>query len=110
MNAPSPAPRYGVDAYLEFIAREGVPVVDNCYAVDGFAVKTDHWARVGMKAAALHLEGRGDYCNMFVYESPPGGKSEPMQHLYEDLYYVLDGHGSTQIELADGGVLVTVSV
>jgi quercetin dioxygenase-like cupin family protein len=25
-----------------------------------------------------------------------------MQHLYEDLYYVLDGHGSTQIELADG--------
>ena len=97
-----PAPRYGIDAYLEFIEKEGVPVVDDRFAVDCFEVTTQPWARVGMKAAVLNLEGRGDYCNMFVYEIGPGASSAPMQHLYEDLYYVLDGHGSTQIELADG--------
>ena len=100
-DAGKPA-RYGIDPYLEWVAKEGIPVVDNRYFVDLFTVKTDHWPRFGVKGAAIHLEGRGDFCNLFLMELAAGGSSAPLHHLYEDIYYVLEGQGSTQIEFADG--------
>ena len=60
------------------------------------------WPRYGVKGAAVHLKGRGDFCNMFVLELPPGQSTIPQRHLYEDVYYVLEGTGSTQIEFDDG--------
>src|SRR6266446_6200412 len=94
-------PRYGVDAYLDWVEAEGLCVFED-YAVDLFAVETAVWPRYGVKAAAVHLKGRGDFANMFVFDIPPGGATAPQRHLYEDVVYVLEGTGSTQIELADG--------
>ena len=37
MNEPKP--RYGVDAYLDWVAKEGLPVADD-YGIDLFAVET----------------------------------------------------------------------
>lgn len=93
--------RYGIDPYLEWVKREGIPVTIG-YATDLFAVELAIWPRYGVKGAAVHLKGRGDFANMFVIELPPGGSTTPQRHLYEDVYYVLEGHGSTQIELPDG--------
>ena len=95
------APRYGVDSYLEWVAREGLPVTED-YGVDLFSVEMKMWPRLGVKAAVVHLKGRGDYGNMFLMELPPGGSTSPLQHLYEDVYYVLEGGGSTQVEMPDG--------
>ena len=39
---------------------------------------------------------------MFVLEIPAGGSTLPQQHLYEEIYFVLEGRGSTQLEFADG--------
>src|ERR1700736_3534504 len=94
-------PRYGVDAYLDWVEREGLPVTED-FGIDCFAVPTAHWPRYGVKGAALHLKRRGDFANMFVLDIPPGGSTSPQRHLYEDVYYVLEGTGSTQIEFADG--------
>ncbi len=96
------AARYGIDAYLDWVNAEGIPVVEGDYAIDLFEVETSPWARVGAKGAAVHLKGRGDFCNMFLFEIAPGGSTAPLRHLYEDIYYVLEGEGSTQIELPDG--------
>src|SRR5208282_1761537 len=54
------------------------------------------------KGAAAHFKGSGDYCNMFVVEIPAGGSTSPQQHLYEEIYYILEGRGSTQLEFAGG--------
>ena len=94
-------PRYGIDPYLDWVAGEGMPVTED-YGVDLFGVETAPWPRYGVKGAAVHLKGRGDFANMFVFEIRPGDSTTPQRHLYEDVIYVLEGHGSTQLEFADG--------
>jgi mannose-6-phosphate isomerase-like protein (cupin superfamily) len=93
--------RLGIDPYLDWVAREGIPIHEGI-ALDLFAAETSPWARYGAKGAAVHLRGRGDYCNMFILELPAAGSTLPQRHMYEDVYYVLDGRGSTQLELPDG--------
>src|SRR5262249_6538019 len=92
-------PRYGVDAYLDWVEAEGLRVFEG-YAVDLFAVETAMWPRYGVKAGAVHLKGRGDFANMFIFEIPPGGATTPQRHLYEEVVYVLAGAGSPPIEIS----------
>ena len=94
-------PRIRVDSYQEWIQKEGVLVHED-YAIDTFATETRPWARYGMKGAALHLKGRGDFTSMFLFEIAPGGSSTPQHHLYEAVTYILEGNGSTQLEFPDG--------
>src|ERR1700726_5023413 len=94
-------PRYGIDPYLEWVEKEGLAVTED-YGIDLFKVETAAWPRYGVKGAAVHLKGRGDFANMFVLDIPPGGSTTPQRHLYEEVIYVLEGNGSTQIELGDG--------
>jgi quercetin dioxygenase-like cupin family protein len=94
-------PRYGVDPYLDWLAGEGIPVAED-YGVDLFAVETAPWPRYGVNGAAVHLKGRGDFANMFLFDIGPGQSTAPQRHLYEEVVYVLEGHGSTQLEFADG--------
>jgi mannose-6-phosphate isomerase-like protein (cupin superfamily) len=93
--------RLGIDPYLDWVEREGIPIHEGIFA-DLFSVETGDWPRYGAKGAAIHLRGRGDFCNMFVLELPAAGSTSPQRHLYEDVFYVLEGRGSTQLELADG--------
>ena len=64
-------PRYGIDSYLDWVKAEGLPVVED-YGIDLFSVTTQPWARFGVKAAACHLKGRGDFANMFLLDIAPG--------------------------------------
>jgi len=94
-------PRYGIDPYLDWVASEQIPVVED-YGIDLFAVETRPWPRYGVKGAAVHLKGRGDFANMFLLDIAPAGSTAPQRHLYEEVIYVLEGSGSTQLELGDG--------
>ena len=93
--------RYGIDSYQEWLTAEGLPVVEGL-AIDCTAVETAHWPRLGARAAALHLDGRGDFCNMLLYELAPGKSTLPQRHLFEEVIYVIEGTGSTQLTLPDG--------
>jgi quercetin dioxygenase-like cupin family protein len=55
-----------------------------------------------VKGAITRFHGAGDFCSMFVLEIPAGASSLPQRHLYEEIYFVLEGRGSTQIEAGDG--------
>jgi gentisate 1,2-dioxygenase len=93
--------RWRVDGYLEWLAKEQVPVVGGL-AVDLLSVETSVWPRFGVPAAVVHLQARGDYCDLHLIELPPGGQTERQGHLYEAVVYVLDGTGSTVLENAKG--------
>jgi mannose-6-phosphate isomerase-like protein (cupin superfamily) len=101
MNEMSPPPRYGIDSYQDWLRSEALPVTEH-YGIDLFKVELRHWPRYDVKGGAVHLKGRGDFANMFVLEIGPGASTSPQRHLYEDVFYVLEGRGSTEIELADG--------
>lgn len=90
-----------VDPYLEWAEGEGVPVIED-FGVDLLVAETRPWARFGCDGAIVHLKGRGNFCSTFLFDLPPGGGTAPQRHLYEDVYYVLSGHGSTRVEDSEG--------
>jgi len=93
--------RLGLDPYLDWVKREGIHVVEGL-GVDLHNLETKPWPRYGVNAAAVHLTGRGDFANCFALEIPPGASTEPQRHLYEEIFYVAEGRGSTEIEGSDG--------
>lgn len=92
-----------VDPYLEWAEGEGVPIVED-FGVDLLTADTAPWPRFDVNGAIVHLKGRGNFCSIFLFDLPPGDQTAPQRHLYEDVYYVLSGHGSTQVETSDGEV------
>lgn len=95
-------PLFMIDPYLEWIREEGVPVVED-FGVNLFEVATRPWPRFDVNGAAVHVAGRGDFLCVILLDIPPGGASSPQRHLYEEVFYVIDGRGSAVIEDAGGG-------
>lgn len=93
--------RYLVDFYANWCRGEGIPIYEG-FAIDLLSIDAQPWPRFGIKGAFCHLKGRCDYLSIFLLEIPPGGKTAPQQHIYEDVIYVLEGSGATTVEFADG--------
>src|SRR5471032_1321687 len=94
-------PRMLLDPYLSWAEKEGVPITED-FGVDLLKVPIAHWSRMGVEGGIVHLKGRGDFVSVFVLDLAPGAKTEPQKHLFEEVVYVLSGHGSTVIETSDG--------
>jgi mannose-6-phosphate isomerase-like protein (cupin superfamily) len=94
--------RWLINGYEEWLGRENVPVATGL-AIDPMTVETKLWPRMGVEAAVLHLDARGNFQNAYVLDIAPGKATERQRHLYEAVVYVLDGQGSTVIEHPDGG-------
>jgi len=89
------------DPYLDWCEGEGIPTVSD-FGIHLPDVEVKPWARLDAKGAFAHLKGRGDWLSVFVIELDPGGETAPQQHMFEEVVYCLSGHGSTQVETADG--------
>jgi uncharacterized RmlC-like cupin family protein len=94
-------PKLLLDPYLSWAENEGVPITED-FGVDLLKVPTSRWPRMGVEGGIVHLKGRGDFVSIFVLDLAPGAKSEPQKHLYEEVVYVLSGHGSTVVETSGG--------
>src|SRR5216110_2047051 len=89
------APLERVDAYEQWQQSEGVPVVTGFYVDNLNTLELGSWHRKGGSGAIVNLEGTGGVNDMHVVEIAPRGHSEHERHLYEEMVYVLSGHGST---------------
>jgi quercetin dioxygenase-like cupin family protein len=94
-------PRLYQDPYLDWCEREALPIYD-VFGVDLLTLETKPWPRVDANGAFVHLKGRGDFISVFLIDIPPGASISPQQHLYEEVIFVMAGHGSTTIETHDG--------
>lgn len=93
--------RYLIDPYLDWIEAESVSVVED-FCVDLHQVETKPWPRLGIDGAIVNMKGRGDFITIFLMDLPPAGSTTPQRHLYEEIFYVLSGHGSTAFEDGEG--------
>lgn len=94
-------PKLLLDPYVSWAESQGVPITED-FGVDLLEVPTAPWPRMGVEGGIVHLKGRGDFLSIFVLDLAPGAKSEPQKHLFEEVVYVLSGHGSTTVEIGDG--------
>ena len=103
MNDSAPTPKFLIDPYLDWTRKEGPPVHED-FGIDMLTAETGLWPRLGdkCKAAFLHVKGRGDWMTVFLLDIPPGGKSAPQQHLFDELFYVVSGSGNVVVEGPSG--------
>ena len=101
LMAPDPGRKFLMDPYLEWCKGEGIPIVED-FGIDILAVETRRWDRYDAKGAFIHVKGRGDFASVYALDIPPGSRTSPQRHLFEELVYVLEGQGSTIVEAPDG--------
>ncbi len=59
------------------------------------------WKRMGARGAFIELNGCGGLQGMYVIEVPGAGAITPEKHMYEEIFYVLEGRGTTEIWSGD---------
>ena len=55
------------------------------------------WKRTGGRGAYIDLKGMEGFTGMYVGEIPPGAALNPEHHLYEELIYIIQGIGATEL-------------
>jgi cupin superfamily acireductone dioxygenase involved in methionine salvage len=98
---PTKDPVFLHDNYLAWCDEQPVPVIDE-FGIDLTKIETQPWDLYGMNGAICLMKGRDDFVSVFCFDLTPGSKSRQLHHLYEEIVYVMEGYGSTQIETPDG--------
>jgi mannose-6-phosphate isomerase-like protein (cupin superfamily) len=93
-------------AYDQWIADEGLGVIDGFFIEDLKTVELGDWARRECRGIVSRLEGSEDVNDAHIIEILPGGRIAPERHLYEEITYVVSGRGSTRV-WNDAGVETT---
>lgn len=83
--------------YTRWIAQEGLDILDAMYVRNLHTVELKPWARRGGRGVYLNHDASRTSNDCYVCEIPPGKELAPQRQLYEEMIYVLDGHGSTTV-------------
>jgi mannose-6-phosphate isomerase-like protein (cupin superfamily) len=88
--------------YEQFCDEQGVPVYRGLVGVyDSRELTLAPWKRMGGNGCIVDLDGTGGLLGMYVIEIPGGGALNAEKHLYEEVFYVLEGRGTTEIWVDD---------
>jgi oxalate decarboxylase/phosphoglucose isomerase-like protein (cupin superfamily) len=84
-------------SYEIWLKEEGIPVVEGYGIEDVTVLPRKPWKRTGGAGAYIELRGMEGFTGMYVGEIPARGALNPENHLYEELIYILQGVGATEI-------------
>lgn len=87
--------------YDEFMQAEGLPVIREIGVCDVRELELADWPRMGGRGVSVQLLGTEGLWGMYVAEIPPGRALHPEHHLYEEVFYVVEGRGSTEVWVDD---------
>ncbi len=91
-----------VDTYLDWVNGQGIPIITGFFIEDINAVELAPWDVKGVPSAFVRLDGTGGTNDAYICELPPGGKTTPQRHMFEEMVYVTKGHGATTVWQRDG--------
>ena len=83
--------------YTRWIAQEGLEILDAMYVRNLHTVELKPWARRGGRGVYQNHDASRTTNDSYVCEIPPGKELAPQRQLFEEMIYVLDGHGSTTV-------------
>jgi quercetin dioxygenase-like cupin family protein len=84
-------------SYDLWLREEGIPIIQGYGVEDVTVLPRKPWKRTGGRGAYIELKGMEGFTGMYVSEIAPGGALNPESHLYEELIYILQGVGATEI-------------
>jgi mannose-6-phosphate isomerase-like protein (cupin superfamily) len=87
--------------YDNFMESEGIPVFRDIGIRDIRELPLKPWKRLGGNGTYIQLYGTEGKWGCYVVEVPPAGALNPEKHLYEKIYMVIEGRGSTEVWLED---------
>lgn len=87
-------PRSPYDIYME---EQGIPIFRDIGVERVQDLPLKPWKRLGGKGTFIQLYGTEGKWGMYVVEVPAAGALNPEKHMYEEIYLVVDGRGTTEV-------------
>jgi hypothetical protein len=84
-------------SYRSWVESEGIPLIEGFFIEDIRKVRLEPWARTGGLACRICLTGTGETNDAYICEIPAGKALKPQRHLFEELIYIVRGHGATTV-------------
>jgi mannose-6-phosphate isomerase-like protein (cupin superfamily) len=92
-NWPRPA-----SPYEQYTIDEGVPIYRGMIGVEDVRqLELGPWDRTGGRGAFVELSGAAGLVGIYLLEVPAAGSTAPEHHLFEEVFTVLEGRGSTEV-------------
>lgn len=87
-------PRSPYDIFME---EQGIPIYRGIGVKNSRDLPLQPWKRMGGKGTFIQLYGTEGKWGMYVVEVPAAGALNVEKHLYEEVMFVLEGRGSTEV-------------
>jgi quercetin dioxygenase-like cupin family protein len=89
--------------YDKFMESEGIPIHRDIGVSKVQNLPLFPWKRMGGRGTYIQLYGTEGKWGCYVVEVPARGALTAERHLYEEIYYVVEGRGSTEVWLDGDG-------
>ncbi|MFC2060493.1 cupin domain-containing protein [Chloroflexota bacterium] len=83
--------------YEVFIAEQNIPIYRGIGAYDLRQLPLAPWERMGGQGTFIQLDGQAGLWGMYLVEVPAGGVLKSERHIYEEIFLVIEGRGSTEV-------------
>jgi len=88
-----------VSPYDKFMQDEEIPVFRGIGIGNVLTLPRKPWKRKGGLGTYIQIHGTEGRWGCYVLEVPGAGNTNPEKHMYEEIYYVIEGRGSTEVWL-----------
>lgn len=83
--------------YERWKESQGLPTIYGFYVKNVNDVELTPWEARGGSGIFINLDGTGGFNDSYVYELAPKESSAPIQHIYDELIFVLKGRGACTV-------------
>src|SRR5487761_1325031 len=88
------APETPYDRYMQ---EQEIPLYGGIGLYDVRDLTLAPWKRMGGRGAFIQLDGTRGIWGMYLVEVPSAGVLNAERHMYEEVFYVVEGRGSTEV-------------
>ena len=89
--------------YEKWMKKEGIPIIQDYGVRDLRELERRPWSRTGGLGTFVELKGMEGFTGTYIGEIPGGQALNPERHLYEEIIYVLEGLGVTEVSSSQNG-------